>query len=60
MRTLTLVGRLTIGTRIVARACGWCGRFYRVRDRVLAALGVACSDGICEECIAVHFPDGAA
>lgn len=59
MRTLTLVGRLTLGTRIVARACSWCGKFYRVRDRVLAALGVACSHGICEACAAEHFPPAA-
>lgn len=50
MRTLTLVGRLSLGARIVARRCAWCDRFYRVRDRVLTALGMPTSHGMCRDC----------
>lgn len=51
MRTLTLIGRLTMTTAFVARRCAWCGLFYRIKDRLYAALGAACSDGCCDSCV---------
>lgn len=51
MRTLTVVGRIGLRFNAVARRCAWCGSFYRIRDRLFAALGGACSDGCCDGCI---------
>lgn len=53
MRTLVLVGkRNRFGIVWMARACAWCGRFHRIRDRVLALLGAKLSHGICPTCAA--------
>lgn len=60
MRALVLVGRLSLGRRVVARQCGWCRTWFRVRDHVLASLGAKVSHGICPSCAAKHFPEDAA
>lgn len=49
-RHLTLSGRRMLGEWIVAVVCAWCGRPFKLRDRVLAALGATISHGACPNC----------
>lgn len=51
MRTLALIGRLSPRGALLSRRCAWCRRFYRIRDRLFAALGSPLTHGCCDSCL---------